>query len=188
MAIMNCHKVQEELYEHFGQKKLPDYLEEHLIQCDDCRSLWHELGQLEPGLGNDESFYFAPDEIDEMTQHIENSIDDTTPRNVTLFHRIAQIALPVAASLLLLFGISKLANDPVTLNYNQDSTLYSITEFNNLTYSNDNNSELDVVTFNLLLQDYTSDVTTASGEALLDDITDDELEYLKDNLDMGDFL
>ena len=57
-----------------------------------------------------------------------------------------------------------------------------------MTYGNDDDIEFDAITFNLLLRDYTSGVETASGEALLDDLTDDEFEYLKDNLDMGDLL
>ncbi|RKX28800.1 MAG: hypothetical protein DRP47_03365 [Candidatus Zixiibacteriota bacterium] len=185
---MNCRKAQEELYEHLGQQKLPDYLEEHITQCDDCRALWQELCQFGSMLGSDESFYIDPVEIDEMTQQIEQRIDNATPQNVPLFNRIIQFALPVAASLLFLFGISRLTNNPLTSYSDQEPTLYQISEWSDLTYGNDDDIEFDAITFNLLLRDYTSGVETASGEALLDDLTDDEFEYLKDNLDMGDLL
>ncbi|MBU8932563.1 MAG: hypothetical protein KOO62_01015 [candidate division Zixibacteria bacterium] len=185
---MSCRNIQEQLYERLGQKTLPPDIEAHISQCEGCRDLWNELEQLQLQLGTDEVFYLETHEIDELTEGVMREIDASTPAVITPFYRIARMVLPVAASLLLLLGVSQLPDRPISDDWSSDITISDI--FNDDYYPSgyDDTSGMDAATLELLLSDYASSDVVTPDEALLDDLSDEEFEYLKDNLDMGELL
>ena len=185
---MSCRNIQEELYERLGQEVLPPDIEAHISQCEECRNLWNELKQLQSRLGVDETFYLDDSEIDELTDGVMREIETSTPTVITPLYRMAQMVLPMAASLLLLFGVSKLSDRPVADYSSSVATISDIFEEDYYTSDYDDTDDMDVATLELLVSDYAFGDVVTPGEALLDDLTDEEFEYLKDNLDMGELL
>ena len=180
--MMNCKSLQHELYEYLGEPQLPQRLEEHLGGCEECRTLWNELLSLSNHLGVDELFYPEPADTDSLAARVDRALDvRDTPRRRPVYS-LTKYLVPMAASVILLFGISKFAG---WINHTETSrgidTVYC--------YVGDAAAEdFDESTINVLLQDFADHPSVEASEWLLDDLTEEELEYLKENIDVGELL
>jgi hypothetical protein len=97
--------------------------------------------------------------------------------------------LPAAASVLLVVGVGiggyfmgRTNLNPATATIDQPTALLlgSVDE--------SDYDEPDDPTFEVLLSQFTTDRPFDASEKLLDDITDEEMEYLTQNFDVGDLL
>lgn len=185
---MNCDRIKEELFDYLGFDNLPEHLEEHLDKCPDCRIFWTELNSYKDHLGSENDF--SPNKLvsDDFVWEVNARIDEleNEPKEQPL--KFINYLLPVAASIIILLGISLtsgyLGNTETNVVYNISTDL----NVQNGYFLEDEDDEMEVQFVDELLNDYSASVENAPSEQLLDDLTDEEMEYLKANFNAGDIL
>ncbi len=185
---MSCDRFKEELFDYIGFDDLPNSIKEHLSECPECQTFWSELNSYGDKLGNESEFY--PDESisDAFVGEVNARIDELESETKETPIKIINYLLPIAASIVILLGISLssgyLGNSETNITNNFSGDLYM--QYGS--YLEEDEDEMDIELLDELLNDYSTSVVSASDEQLLDDLTDEEMEYLKTNFDAGDIL
>ncbi|MFH2049482.1 MAG: hypothetical protein ABIJ12_08550 [bacterium] len=185
---MNCDRFKEELFDYLGFDILPETLSDHLNECEECRNFWMELQNLGDHLGTDEKFY--PDEAssDGFVWEVNARIDELEIEQKETLVKLVNYLLPIAASIIILLGISLssgyLGNTETNIVYNISTDL----NVQNGYFLEDEEDEMEVQFVDELLNDYSASVVNDPSEQLLDDLTNEEMEYLKENFNAGDIL
>lgn len=181
---MNCDKMKNIILESFGDEQISAELKEHLDSCPECKAYFNELNALSGFAGSDEDFGLAPGEVDQMVEEIDHKINQLAPHKKTT--PIWRYYIPVAAAVVLMLGISWMGGlfsggGNIANNHLTDSILVAI---NDTDIANDvTGSDL-----NILIGDYSNGVTTISADQVVDELTEEEYEYLAQNFDIGDIL
>ena len=193
---MNCADCRQELELSFGQAGFDATVSEHLAQCVDCRTYWAEMKELAGSLPGDDAFMVDATTVEMLALRVDQAIDaqeskgTTTPgelgeqRSLLTWMRL----LPAAAALLLVIGIGSAGYllgrfDKQATTITGNGTAFEISQT-----MDDDYSEPDDPTVQLLLYDFASDRLYDASETLLDDITEEELRYLEQNFEVGDLL
>ena len=186
---MNRDELQNELLLYLGQETLPSELQEQLEGDPETRAWFEELRVAAKHMGSDDDF--APFGLDEdrFVSSVERQIAKETERKTTWF-KITDItsfawqkALPVAAAILLVLGVYELGQwrgSSAIADRTFDTTGSEITPVEE--------EALDDQMVSLLLWDYGEKADFQASEQLLNDLTDEELEYLEKNFDVGELL
>lgn len=193
---MTCIECRQQLEQSFGQTQLEVTLDEHLRVCNECRNYWQQLARLAEGIPDDRSFAFDDDTINKLVQTVDETINQSTG-TIPMARRGSREAspwtlmklLPAAAAVLLVVGVGfggyfvgRTNLDPGKLTIdNPAPTVLSSTNVSDY-------DEPDRLTFEVLLSDFATDRPYDASEKLLDDITDEEMEYFAQNFDVGDLL
>lgn len=193
---MTCIEIKQILDQSFGQTEHEPEVDEHLTNCSECREYWEQLVNLSEALPGDEQFSFDDATIDSLIEKVEDAIHPSTDitsittqetKNITQVNLMRW--LPAAAAVLLVVGVGiggyfvgRTNLNPATATINQPTALLlgSVDE--------SDYDEPDDPTFEVLLSQFTTDRPFDASEKLLDDITDEEMEYLTQNFDVGDLL
>jgi predicted anti-sigma-YlaC factor YlaD len=191
MAMMNCYQAREELDLSFGSEKLSDEITRHLNECEACRAYHEQLMRLVAGLGEDQDVDLSPAEIERAVRAVELRITPvlTAPavtlgwlRPVTRFAAAAMIVLVAYGA----YEFGKTRPDGAV----SESGLMYDTGYGTVTafLQNDDVTEMDDNMVSVLIDEYSASARIGADEALLGDITAEELEYLKKNLEVGELL
>lgn len=193
---MTCTECRQQLEQSFGQIQLEATLVEHLDGCAECREYREQLARLAEDIPDNTAFTFDADTIDRLVRTVDRAIDQangTTPFAKQDSHEVSRWNLmrlaPAAAAVLLVAGVGlggyfvgRIDLDPTTAtNDYQAAMLFGSTDETDY-------DEPDDPTFEVLLSDFAADRPYDASEKLLDDITDEEMEYLAQNFDVGDLL
>ncbi len=180
---MKHEHIQNELFDYCGQASLPAHLAKHVEDCPACRNIWHELQGLSVRTGDDELFYPAENEIPQLAAQIDTAISNNEQAQPEGWRTFISYLIPIAASLLLLFGIARIGSHFQQQDETQqiENTMYSQSD-------NTDSEELDENTISLLLEEFSAYNEISSSEFLLDDLSDEEMEYLVKNMDIGELL
>lgn len=193
---MTCIEYRHQLEQSFGQRQLEAGAAEHLNNCAECREYWEQLTSLAEDLPDDANFSVDADTIDTLVQSVDRTIDlsdDTAQTARTDSHDFSPWTLikllPAAAAVLVVVGVGiggyfvgRTDLDSTTAINDQPAAM--------LLGSTDESDydEPDELTYEVLLSDFATDRPYDASEKLLDDITDEEMEYLTQNFDVGDLL
>lgn len=193
---MTCAECKQRLEQSFGQTQLETTLDGHLNDCAECRNYWEQLARLADDLPDDAAFAFNANTIDGLVQAVDRTIglsNDTAPNAKRESHDLSPWTLmkllPAAAALLVVVGVGfggyfvgRTNLNPAMTTIDQSAaTLFGSTDANDY-------DEPDDPTFEVLLSDFAADRPYDASEKLLDDITNEEMEYLTQNFDVGDLL
>ena len=180
---MNCEQIQNELFDYLGQAVLPTHLARHLEDCPSCQQLWDELHTLSEHIGNDGLFYPAEHEVAQLAAQIDSAISSKEQLQPRSWRTLLNYLVPIAAALLILLGIARIGSKIQTWDETQptENILYTLS-------GEASADELDEGTISLLLEDFSSYDEISSSELLLDDLSDEEMEYLVKNMDIGELL
>ncbi len=188
---MNCSYFKDQMLLYFGGKYLPEELRRHLAECSTCRATWEELTGVSGKLGADDLFFPDDVEVDWLVSAVDKDIEKREPRPGRVAKRIRQIwygYVPVAAAAALALGIAlgtyiggRTTFDPSVAE--PAGGVDSIASF----YETED-EDLDEGTLGTLLYDFTAQHSFNASEWLLDDLTEEELEFLENNFDVGDLL
>ncbi|MDH3890867.1 MAG: hypothetical protein OEV49_07255 [candidate division Zixibacteria bacterium] len=193
---MTCDEYRQQLEQSFGQTRLETSVLEHLKSCAECRRYWQQLAGLAEDIPDDQAFAIDAATVDRLVQKVDGVIN--------LSNGTASLApsdsresspwsllklLPAAAALLVVVGVGvggyfvgRTDLDPPTATNDQaDATLSGLVDESDY-------DEPDEPTYDILLSAFTTDRPYDASEKLLDDITDEEMEYLTQNFDVGDLL
>ena len=182
---MNCQLCQQELSDRFGSTGLSEEITDHLSACPDCRKLWDEMNQLSERLGANSDFTPNDDRLDQMVAFVERDINLVARRDS--HSSLRRRLLAIAASAVLMFGVASISYRLGSIS--DDLTKPGLANSNRLGIDvTDEEETLDETTISILLDDYILETGYEAGELLLEDITDEEFDYLKKNLDVGGML
>jgi len=179
---MNCDQVKEQLELFFGLDELPEEVERHLEGCESCRSHREELRLLSERLGEDADFEPSASDLEATIAGVESRIESVKRTSIVPVSWLRQLSRVAAAVLI------------VAVSY----TTYRIgqsqapTEMARMTDTVEEESfdsaEMDDYFVSILIQDFSSGGYFEAGELLLEDLTDEELEYLTEHMTVGDLL
>jgi hypothetical protein len=183
MADMNCEQVREQLELLFGQDELPEEVERHLEGCDACRSHLRELQRLSQQLGADTDFEPSPDDLLRAVAGVEERIK---PEEATSIVSVSWLrSLTRVAAAVLIVGM---AYTSYMIGRNQAGQPAEIITDTVVTTASADSLEMEDYFVSMLIEDYSSDASFEASSMLLDDITEEEMEYLTENLTVGDLL
>ncbi|HOP07425.1 MAG TPA: hypothetical protein PLF13_09055 [candidate division Zixibacteria bacterium] len=196
---MNCNFVQEELLLWFGRQSqgtIPEELLAHLEKCPDCAAFFEEQQQLASLMPPDELFYPERHEAAVMFQNIEERLDLLDQKRTwwqsfkERWRPVLELrkVVPVAASMVLMLTFGMVAQKAV--HDTAPSEIQSMTESDNLLniFSDPALDQPDEPTVNALLWQVNSSYQTNAGDMLVDDISQEEYDYLLENIDVEDLL
>lgn len=182
---MNCKQCQHQLLLYFGQKELPENLQEHLLKCNSCKKHKDELDALAEKSGSDKDFY--PDDYmtEQMVKRVNKAIDNLEHSKITKTKNIWHSYIPAAAAVILFVGLSLIGylyvlkgNDHQQATINNSDSLIVQTE----------NKDLNTEDLPSLLFEFTAENQENARDLLIDNITDEDLKYLEKNFDVGEIL
>lgn len=188
---MNCNQIREELELSFGAEKLSDEIAAHLSQCEVCRAYQEQLVQLAVGLGDDEDIDLTSAEIERAIGAVEERLTPVITTQVTRLNRWRPVIRFAAAAMIVLvaygsyeFGKTR-QNGAINESELSVGTGYgSVTAF----VQSDDVTEMDDNMVSVLIDEYSAGARIGADEALLGDITADEMQYLMENLKVGELL
>lgn len=194
---MNCMYFRDQMRLCFGDRELPEDVAEHVRQCPACHAFREELKALATSLPDDMAFYPDSGDADILTNRVEQIIDSTAGSPIRSVSRFSWLipevdwtrALSAAAAIVLFVGVGI-----VSYMYGLSDSVKQATEKINegestsVVLAEIESGEPDQATIKALMYDFTSSQFTEADERLLDDITEEEYEHLKNNFDVGDIL
>jgi len=183
MAIVDCSKVQEELLHRFPATDLEPAVEEHLAHCHECRRIRVEMMTLGDAMGSDEDFYPDTYQAHLVQEQVEKAIERPRITKLNLYRPVA-----IAASVVLIVSVSLIS---LMMSGNDSSKIMSpMLVADSVEYLSTQvaSGELDQSTLEEVFRDFTSNYGYQASDLLLDDISEEELQYLEDNFDVKDLL
>lgn len=191
MALMNCDQIREELELSFGSEPLSDEITRHLDECEACRAYHEQLRRLADGLGEDQDIDLSPAEIERAVRGVEQRLGPVRTKPVTALKWLQPVVRFAAAAMIVLvaygayeFGRTRPSGAANESGLSADSGYGSVTAF----LQSDDVTEMDDNMVSVLINEYSTSAHIGADEALLGDITAEELEYLKKNLEVGELL
>lgn len=188
---MNCSHFRDQMLLLFGRKQPPEELRAHIADCPSCRAVWEELTGVSEKLGGDD--LFRPDDlqVEGLASRVDTAIEKMGRDNVpvaTWIRRLWHERVPVAAAAALVLGIAigtymagrTALESPVAEFAFEGTDIVSLYEGADV--------DLDEGTVDALIREFTAQHGYEAGEWLLDDLTQEELDYLEENFDVGDLL
>ena len=188
---MNCSHFQDQMLLLFGQKQLPEELQSHLAECPSCWDFWEELTGMNEKLGGDDLFFPNDAQAEQLASEVDTVIEKIERDNVPVVTRIRKgwyERVPIAAAAALVLGIAigtylagRTAFDTggaeIASGITSVASLYEV-----------GNEELQESTVGSLIYDFTAQHSYEASEWLLNDLTEEELDFLENNFDVGDLL
>ncbi len=185
---MICEKVQAELALYFGQSELPDWIREHLDTCPDCAALFAEQQALAEGVAQDSDFYLNDDDLDKSVAAVDDAIDafemDKVTRTVPLWRNY----VPAVAALVIIVGLSLTLSMSDLFHRSALQTEVTTGDSALVLLDNGDQAYLEETDLQGLLEDFTIERYWQASEQLIDDLTEEEFEYLANNIDVGEIL
>ena len=195
---MSCEHIKDELAIYFGQEELPQELRTHVEGCQECRAYWNELREMAVVMPGNDAFELEPWELEEAVAMVDRTIAQqplplairlrtaaqrwlSTLTDVRTVPAVAAVALVLIVSL----GTTRFELSPPDPSLAVEVLSTSQVYF---TATEDEIEDPDDAAVEALLSDFGQPWHNGTAETLLDDITDDEYDYLLQSLDVGDLL
>ena len=181
-------KNRDELFEQFGNKKLPDELKRVVESDDDLMREWEELQSLEAELPTEDDFKLSDPELDELCEGVGKILDGANVTPVTASRSISPVwqrSIAFAATLALVAISSLIFNQ-----YQSTEEIASVDTPIDLTFGANSDEAVDLSDpmSDALLLNYTNRVDVEPVSMLLDDLTEEEFEYLSENFNVDELM
>ncbi len=188
---MSCFHFQDLMLLSFGQESLPEELQIHLAECPSCRAVWRELTGLSEKLGRDDLFFPENSQVERSVSRVGRAIEKMERGKapvVTRIKKVRYLRVPVAAAAAMVVGIAigTYMAGKTALDTGEVKVASGVTGVTALYDGGD--EELQENTVGRLIYDFTAQHSYEASEWLLDDLTEEELDFLENNLDVGDLL
>ena len=188
---MDCSRFQNEVLLWFGQEGLPEELRDHLAQCPTCRAVWEELVVVSKRLGEDGLFHINDIQVERLASQVDTFLEKHEQDTVGVVTRIQKIwhaYAPVTAAAALVLGIAigiYVAGKPA---FESTVTGIPLDEASVVGLYEKNDEELNEGAVGALIYDFTTQHSYEASGWLLEDLTEEELEYLENNFNVRDLL
>lgn len=164
---------------------------EHLGHCESCRAYHDELLSLMSDLGEDENVGISPAEIERAVHAVERRIAPArrAPVISSIWVRPLFRFAAAAAVVLFAYGAYRLGLMQSAGVDNQSATSVTSATGNLVSMlQSDVDTTMDDNMVSVLIDEYSSGANLGASEALIGDITEDEMKYLEKNFEVGDLL
>jgi len=182
---MNCRDFREALSERLGALVLDSAEEEHAAGCHACRTYCEDLKQLE---GQLETASFAPltdTEFAVLQEKLDGRIAQYIDRAFGAYRLMARYGTSLAAVFLVLFiSIFSGLNHSVK----QAEQGGTVTSQSYISTETGDEETLSDSYFSMAVNDYVQKYGLNTGDMIIGDISEEEFDYLKNNLDIGGIL
>lgn len=182
---MSCQQYQDEMLLLVGADPLPDELQRHLNSCPSCRAFWSELTSLADAVGNDKDFFLDQATIESAVGSVDRKIDQLELKKVTDMRSAWFSYVPAAAAVVLLVGLSFAV---YMLGWFGSNGELADSAVEDTLLAGGAADVIDETDLDYILGGMAVDRSVSTSEILYEDLTDDELQYLEDNFDIGDIL
>ena len=190
-----CFDIQVKLLLAMGDNELDDREKVHLLSCPDCTNYLEELIGLGANLRELKVHPLTPYESARMQAVLDEKINNYQSRAQKIYNFALRYSAMAAAVALVLFIV--LVNRlqfpgfsfgvQTELATTVDSTSGTALSDNVYTLS-DEDVSIDEPYLHVVVADYIRSYGFNTGDLLLGDLSAEELEYLKNNLKVGDIL
>lgn len=185
---MKCDLFKDKILECFGDSELPEEIKEHLNHCSECSQYYKELLKLSKEFDKEDAYYPTKEEQNKFVSDLEKKIDRLELKKVTDITPKWKTYIPVAAVIVMILGlalVSQLGNlfnstDQTNIAENTDSIWINIDK-DEIEFVNNEN-------FDNVLIDYSSLDNSLSNELYIQNVSEEEYQYLLDNFDIGEIL
>jgi len=183
---MNCAEFKDSMNSKLGGLNLTQAEQAHLEQCPDCRAYYDDLKQLESSLNEIEIAPITAVEFAAVQEKLDRRITGYLSRATGLYDFMVRYGSSLAAVIMIVFVSYVSGLGPAKVDQNAVNITDSLLE--NTGYTVDDTQTLDDKYFNAAVDDYSIRYGSVAGDLLLDDLTTEEYEYLKNNIDVGGIL
>lgn len=149
-----------------------------------------DILRLKKHLGGDEDFYPTDDEVERLVARVDAAIDAAPAKRVAMPVKRTPLWLGIAASMVLILGASWLSykyGESIGTTVLVDTTTVAQSAPLTAELSSDDVT-LDDASVAVLLEEMSDSYTYDAASRLLDDLTEDEMQYLQETFDVGDLL
>ena len=185
---MSCEKYEQELFESFGLSSQSQELQNHLKTCLTCQETFDNLQTLLPEIGVDEHFYQTDEDIVKSVEAVNVKIDQVELAKVVDVNSRWKAYVPMAAAILLIVGVGVIANLVLQLDDTMNTADNSVVEKIFVSLTDDDSQELAQIELSELIDEYSTEYSLDTELNLLDEISEEEYQYLEDNLNIGEIL
>jgi predicted anti-sigma-YlaC factor YlaD len=196
---MDCDHARREILLGFSRDQetlLSPFLRVHLADCDDCTVFYAEQARLAAIMPDDSRFHPSPAETATLLRTVESRID-RLQESRSLWQSAAdrwssrwnwRQLIPAAVSLVFTFALGMLASQ-VLVGGDQSGVIVSSQAVDPLGIDAGlAETEPDDTTVTTLLWDVSASYQSGAGDRLLVDISEEEYDYILNNLDVRDLL
>ena len=182
---MTCDQFREELDLYLGQPELPADLAAHLTSCSSCRVYVKQMNALASSLGDDTLFDANIFESNRVVCQVEDAIAEKEQPAASWLWRIRFVAAAAVIVLSVAVGVNQYRNGNIAeITLPSDSSMYAALDSDPI-FSD--SLQVTAAELEQMLLDYSTQDDQAADE-LLQNLTDEELQYLEKNFDVGELL
>jgi len=179
---MKCEQVKEQLELFFGNDEFPEDIERHLQGCETCRKHREELQRLSEKLGVDADFEPSRSDLERAIAGVGSRIGSNQAPSIIPVSWLRPLSRVAAA--ILIVGVSY-----TTYLIGRKQAQYpTVATVDTVQTATSDSAEMDDEFVSMLINDLSSNGYFDAGELLLNDLTDEEMDYLKENMTVGDLL
>ena len=185
---MNCNEVKDLIFESFGVQENNEALQKHLSSCEDCRKLYETLSSQAQKFGTDKNFELSESEQANLLEKINADIDQHELNKVIKVEPAWKSYVPMAAAILLVLGVGfisqlifKFGNGTETATNQDERVSYVALTVEDVT-------EIKSIELDEFVDQYSSQYDIDDEINMLDDLSEEEYQYLNENLDIGEIL
>ncbi len=185
---MDCGTFKNKISQSVGSLFLDVDEKIHLEQCDQCRNFYEEYVSLEKELNGLTIEPLSAVEFASMQQKLDENINRYNRRAISFYNLFTRYGAGLVA-VGFLFFVSLWSGFEYGVYYSEhdiQSETYYLADYGD--ESSDEDETINDEYIELLLYDYTQNNGYNSGDLLLGDLTQDEFDFLENNLDLGDIL
>lgn len=184
---MSCEKYEQEIFESFGMNIISGDLQSHLEACETCKKMYEHMKSISTGIGSDELFYDSDVEIEERVEAVNKKIDELELSKVISPAKWKSY-VPMAAALLIVLGVGLISR---ILLHTSDSQNLSDNANNEVALVSLNANEtktLNEIELSEFVDQYSTEYTLENEMSFFGDISEEEYQYLEENLNVGEIL
>ncbi len=185
---MDCDRFKKRISQRVGYISCDADDKNHLEQCSECQRLYDEYVSLEKDLKGLKIEPLSSTEFAMAQQKLDSKINLYQRRAVSFYSLLTRYGAGLTA-VVFLFFVSLWSGFEYGVYYSENAIQSDSYYFADNGYDDSDEDEtINEEYIGLLLYDYTQSNGFDAGDQLLGELTQDEFEYLENNLDLGDIL
>lgn len=185
---MNCNEVKDLIFESFGVQENNETLQKHLSSCEDCRKLYETLAAQAQDFGTDKNFELNQSEQANLLEKINADIDRQEIDKAVNITPAWKSYVPMAAAILLVLGVGFISQLIFKFGSGTDTATNQNDRVAYVGLTDEDITEIKSIELDEFVDQYSSQYDIDDEINMLDDLSEEEYQYLNENLDIGEIL